>query len=204
MWIAVDCLHPNMRCSGARRNFLGGALRSTLRCWIKTRELSRNLRMGLRPRTSTFMEKEARYSWKHLQDNRTRPKPVTVHPLGEILAKWAGLAQPDWKAPALVELREMDGDKGKFVFLYNHGEKAAQVEFAQAFERPAVHVREIVTGETWKTGKTVHEDGSSGAGSADLPDRLSRLAGGTTRRRGRHLVGLRACPWFSWRAGKCE
>jgi hypothetical protein len=131
-------------------------------------------------------------------------QPVTVHPLGEILAKWAGLAQPEWKAPALVELREMDGDKGKFVFLYNHGEKAAQVEFAQAFERPAVHVREIVTGETWKTGKTVHEDGSSGAGSADVPDRLSRLAGGTTRRRGRHLVGLRACPWFSWRAGKCE
>jgi hypothetical protein len=43
---------------------------------------------------------------------------VTMHPLGEILAKWAGLAQPEWKAPGLVELREMDGDKGKFVFLF--------------------------------------------------------------------------------------
>jgi hypothetical protein len=60
-----------------------------------------------------------------------------MHPLGEILEKWAGLAQPEWKAPALVELREMDGDKGKFVFLFNHGEKAAEVEFAQTLERPA-------------------------------------------------------------------
>jgi hypothetical protein len=41
-------------------------------------------------------------------------KPVAMHPLGEILAKWAGLVQPEWKAPALVELREMDGEKGKF------------------------------------------------------------------------------------------
>jgi hypothetical protein len=38
-----------------------------------------------------------------------------------------------------------------FVFLFNHGEKAAEVEFAQTSERPAVNVREIVTGETWKT-----------------------------------------------------
>jgi beta-galactosidase GanA len=78
-------------------------------------------------------------------------KPVTMHPLGEILAKWAGLAQPEWKALALVELREMDGDKGKFVFLFNHGEKAAEVEFAQTLGRPVVNVREIVTGKTWKT-----------------------------------------------------
>jgi len=78
-------------------------------------------------------------------------KPVTMHPLGEILAKWAGLAQPEWKALALVELREMDGDKGKFVFLFNHGEKAAEVEFAQTLARPAANVREIVTAETWET-----------------------------------------------------
>ncbi len=76
---------------------------------------------------------------------------MTMHPLGEILAKWAGLAQPEWKAPALVELREMDGDKGKFVFLFNHGEKAAEVEFAQTLARPAANVREIVTAETWET-----------------------------------------------------
>jgi hypothetical protein len=46
-----------------------------------------------------------------------------MHALGKILAKWAGLAQPEWMAPTLVELREMDGDKGKFVFLFNQGRR---------------------------------------------------------------------------------
>ena len=77
-------------------------------------------------------------------------KPVAMHPLGGILAKWAGLKEPELKAPALVELREMDGENGRFVFLFNHGEKAAEVEFAEELERPAGNVREIVTGETRK------------------------------------------------------
>jgi len=60
---------------------------------------------------------------------------MPMHPLGEILALWAGLAQPEWKVPALVELREMDGEKGTFLFLFNHGENAAEVEFAQTLQR---------------------------------------------------------------------
>jgi glycosyl hydrolase family 42 (putative beta-galactosidase) len=72
-----------------------------------------------------------------------------MHPLGAILTKWAGLTEPQLKAPGLVELREMDAEKGRFVFLFNHGEKAAEVEFAEELERPA-GVREIVTGETRK------------------------------------------------------
>ena len=82
------------------------------------------------------------------QGNET--KPVVMHPLGGILAKWAGLTIPELKAPALVELREMGGEKGQFVFLFNHADKAAQVEFAEELERPAASVREIVTGETRK------------------------------------------------------
>ena len=78
-----------------------------------------------------------------------------MHPLGGILVKWAGLAGPSLKAPALVELREMDGDKGRFVFFFNHGEKAAQVEFTEELERPARNVREIVQGVAQKVeGKT--------------------------------------------------
>jgi beta-galactosidase len=77
-------------------------------------------------------------------------KPVVMHPLGGILAKWAGLAEPELKAQRLVELREMDGEKGRFVFLFNHGEKSADVEFAEELERPATSVREVVTGETRK------------------------------------------------------
>ena len=76
-------------------------------------------------------------------------KPVAMHPLGGILAKWAGLTEPALKAPALVELREMDGKKGRFVFFFNHGEKAAKVEFTEELERSA-NVREIMIGETRK------------------------------------------------------
>jgi beta-galactosidase GanA len=77
-------------------------------------------------------------------------KPAAMHPLGAILTKWAGLTEPELKAPGLVELREMDAEKGRFVFLFNHGEKAAEVELAEELERPAAGVREIVTGETRK------------------------------------------------------
>ena len=71
-----------------------------------------------------------------------------MHPLGAILAKWAGLTTPELKAPALVELREMQGEKARLVFLFNHGDKPAQVEFAEQLEGPAKSVREIVSGET--------------------------------------------------------
>lgn len=54
---------------------------------------------------------------------------MPMHPLGEILA------QPEWKVLAVVELREMDGEKGTFLFLFNHGENAAEVEFAQTLQR---------------------------------------------------------------------
>ena len=69
---------------------------------------------------------------------------------GGILAKWGGVTQLELKAPALVELREMDAEKGSFVFLFNHGEKMAEVEFAFELERPAVRTREILSGETQK------------------------------------------------------
>jgi beta-galactosidase len=77
-------------------------------------------------------------------------KPAAMHPLGGILVKWAGLTEPSLKAPASVELREMDGEKGRFVFFFNHGEKTAEVEFTEELERPARNVREIVIGETRK------------------------------------------------------
>ena len=74
-------------------------------------------------------------------------KPVAMHPLGEILVKWAGLAAPELTAPPLVELREMDCAKGHLVFLFNHSGEAAQVEFAENLPRPASAVQEIVTGK---------------------------------------------------------
>ena len=82
------------------------------------------------------------------QWNEANPRPF--HPLGDILSKWAGLALPSLKAPALVELREMDGPHGQFVFLFNHAETAAKVEFVETLEKSGVHVREIVSGDTPK------------------------------------------------------
>jgi hypothetical protein len=77
-------------------------------------------------------------------------KPVSMHPLGEILIKWAALSTPELKAPTLVELREMDGAKGHLIFLFNHADNNADVEFVDNLARPASTVREIVTGTSEK------------------------------------------------------
>jgi beta-galactosidase len=81
-------------------------------------------------------------------------KPVSMHPLGEILIKWAGLTTPELKAPALVELREMDSDKGHLIFLFNHGDASAQVEYTENLSRPGSDVHEIVTDKHEKRSGT--------------------------------------------------
>jgi hypothetical protein len=45
---------------------------------------------------------------------------------------------------------EMESPEGGLVFFFNHGEKDAEVEFAEELERPAASVRKIVTGEMRK------------------------------------------------------
>ena len=77
-------------------------------------------------------------------------KPVTMHPLGGILAKWAGLKKPELKAPVLVELREMDAEKGSFVFLFNHGENESGSGVCDGTGAARGGVQEILTGETPK------------------------------------------------------
>jgi len=74
-------------------------------------------------------------------------KPVARHPLGAILAKWAGLTTPELKAPALVELREMDAPKGRLVFLFNHADQPAQVEFSEPLEQPVASIEEILSSQ---------------------------------------------------------
>jgi beta-galactosidase len=73
--------------------------------------------------------------------------PVAMHPLAEILARWAGLSEPKLRAPSLLELRQMSGSKGRWVFFFNHGDKPASVEFSRELEKPAVRIQEIVTGK---------------------------------------------------------
>ena len=73
-------------------------------------------------------------------------KPTPMHPLGEILVKWAGVRTPELEARPLLEVREMEAEKGKFVFLFNHGENAVNAEFAEELEKNAKSAREIVLG----------------------------------------------------------
>jgi beta-galactosidase len=80
--------------------------------------------------------------------------PVSMHPLGELLARWAGLSEPKLRAPGLVELRQMYAAKGRWVFFFNHADKPAPVEFSRMLERPASSIREIVTGQEVASGET--------------------------------------------------
>jgi beta-galactosidase len=75
-------------------------------------------------------------------------KPVQMHPLGEILAGWAGLTRPALTSTAPVELKLLQAPAGQLVFLFNHGSQPAKVEYSSALDKPATHIRELVTGQT--------------------------------------------------------
>ncbi len=89
------------------------------------------------------------------QQNQLKPKDM--HPLGGILADWAGLDRPKLKAPPLVELREMFAPTGRLVFFFNHGTASASVSYERTLERPATAIREIVNGQSIEpTSRTLH------------------------------------------------
>jgi len=73
--------------------------------------------------------------------------PVAMHPLAGIMAQWAGLSEPKLRAPRRLELRQMYAAKGRWVFFFNHAESPALVEFSRILEQPALHIREITTGQ---------------------------------------------------------
>jgi beta-galactosidase len=95
--------------------------------------------------------------------------PMSLHPLGDILSKWAGLSLPNLKAPALLELREMEGPGGRFVFLFNHADKPANVEFEETVGKSAVNVREIISGDILKV------EGKRFAVTAEVPAQAARI-----------------------------
>jgi len=75
-------------------------------------------------------------------------EPVDMHPLGAILAEWAHLTLAELHAPASVELRKMQGEKGHLVFFFNHADTPANVAFTLRLEKPASRIHEIVSGES--------------------------------------------------------
>lgn len=85
-------------------------------------------------------------------------EPARMHPLGEILVHWAGLAQPQLEAPPLVELREMKSPGGRFIFLFNHDEKPAHVRFSRTLEKPAKSIRFVTATTLPLSGSAVNID----------------------------------------------
>jgi len=79
-------------------------------------------------------------------------EPANMHPLGDILVHWAGLTQPKLDAPPLVELRQMSSPNGRFIFLFNHGDRPAHVRFSRALEKPAKTIRFVTTATILPTG----------------------------------------------------
>jgi len=55
------------------------------------------------------------------------------------------------------------------VFFFNHGDKDAEVEFAEELERSAANVREIVTGDNTKS------EGKRFAAKAKVPAQAVRI-----------------------------
>lgn len=79
------------------------------------------------------------------QENQQNP--VAMHPLGTILAEWAGLSEPKLKAPALVELRQMSSPQGRLVLFFNHSNKASDVDFQCPLEKSARSITELLTAQ---------------------------------------------------------
>ncbi|PYV52271.1 MAG: hypothetical protein DMG92_01510 [Acidobacteria bacterium] len=77
-----------------------------------------------------------------------------MHPLCGILAHWAGLDEPRLRAPNLLELRQMYSPNGRWLFFFNHADKPAPIVFTRSLEKPASHIREIMTGKEIATTET--------------------------------------------------
>jgi beta-galactosidase len=77
---------------------------------------------------------------------RNALEPVPLNPLGDLLVEWAGLARPDLRASNFVELRRMTAPAGELIFAFNHGPRAARLEYSLPLTRTPRVIREIVTG----------------------------------------------------------
>jgi beta-galactosidase len=88
-----------------------------------------------------------------LAGERNATDPVPMHPLGDLLADWAGLGTPALTSSRFVELRRLTGQAGEFVLLLNHDQEAARVEFELLLTRAPRAVREIVTGTALTAGR---------------------------------------------------
>ncbi|MBP7569125.1 MAG: hypothetical protein KBA95_03585, partial [Acidobacteria bacterium] len=85
---------------------------------------------------------------------RNQLEPLAMHPLGDALIDWAGITRPGLKSSAFVELRRMTGQSADFVFLFNHGTAAAEVDLAVPLTAAPSAIGELVTGESLRPSGT--------------------------------------------------
>jgi len=88
-----------------------------------------------------------------LAGERNATDPVPMHPLGDLLADWAGLDRPALRSSRFVELRRMAGQAGELVLVFNHDLEAARVELELPLARAPRALREIVTGTALTAGR---------------------------------------------------
>lgn len=87
---------------------------------------------------------------------RNATDPVPLHPLGDLLADWAGLSRPALATSSFVELRRMTAPAGELALLFNHGSQTARVDYELPLVRPAQRVREIVGGAALPAPEAQH------------------------------------------------
>ena len=69
-----------------------------------------------------------------------------LHPLGGFLITWAGLAPPELKSDAPLDVQQLVADSGRMLFAINWEARPAAFTVALPLEKPARQVREITTG----------------------------------------------------------
>ena len=87
-----------------------------------------------------------------LAGERNATDPVAMHPLGDLLIDWAGLARPALTSSSFVELRRLSAPSGETVLFLNHGSQAARVDLALPLAQTPRAIRELVTGAAVPVG----------------------------------------------------
>jgi hypothetical protein len=87
-----------------------------------------------------------------LAGERNATDPVAMHPLGDLLIDWAGLARPTLTSSSFVELRRLSAPSGETVLFLNHGSQAARIDLALTLTQTPRAIRELVTGAAVPVG----------------------------------------------------
>lgn len=89
-------------------------------------------------------------------------KPAPLNPLGTYLLNWAGIAPPDLKSSAPLDLQQLTADAGRFIFVINWNPQPAKFQLTLPREKTAKSIREITTGQTLRTAAIQSEVPSQG------------------------------------------